>query len=243
MENVYGNDFYKDRHQKTVYSAEKVLSIIFAVLPEVHSAVDFGCGVGSWLSVLREKGVRELLGLDGPWVNQGLLEISAQEFRQVDFEEFIDLEKKYDLAITLEVAEHLSEKSAPSFVESLAKASDFILFSAAIPFQNGRGHINLQWQDYWVNLFADRGYVVLDFVRKQIWHETQIPIHYRQNILMFVKKEAMQMVNFTESSAFDNNLPISLVHPEMYLKKIKKMSSLKGSGRLFLKALKKTLMK
>ena len=82
MENVYGYDFYKDRHQKTVYSAEKVLSIIFAVLPEVHSAVDFGCGVGSWLSVLRKKGVRELLGLDGPWVNQGLLEISAQEFRQ-----------------------------------------------------------------------------------------------------------------------------------------------------------------
>jgi cyclopropane fatty-acyl-phospholipid synthase-like methyltransferase len=243
MENVYDYDFYKDRHQKTVYSAEKVLSLIFAVLPEVHSAVDFGCGVGSWLSVVRENGVREVLGLDGPWVNQGLLEISAQEFQQVDFEEFIDLEKKFDLAITLEVAEHLSEKSAPSFVKSLTKASDFILFSAAIPFQGGRGHINMQWQDYWVNLFADRGFVVLDFVRKQIWHETQIPVHYRQNTLMFVRREAMQRVHLTESSGFDNNLPISLVHPEMYLKKIKKMSSLKGSSRLFLKALKNSLIK
>lgn len=243
MDNVYGYDFYKDRHQKTVYSAEKVLSIIFEVLPEVHSAVDFGCGVGSWLSVLKEKGVRELLGLDGPWVEQGLLEISAQEFRQVDFEEFIDLEKKYDLAITLEVAEHLSEKSAASFVESLAKASDFILFSAAIPYQGGRGHINMQWQDYWANLFAEKGYVVLDFVRKKIWDDKQIPIHYRQNVLLFVKKEEIHRVKSMESYACENSFPVSLVHPEMYLKRIKKMSTLKGSCRLFLKALKNTLMK
>src|SRR3972149_650112 len=103
--NDYGHNFYKDRHQKTVYSARTVLSIIIDALPELRSAIDFGCGVGTWLSVLKEKGVREIQGIDGPWVEQDLLEIPRQDFRQVNFEERVDLAKKYDLAITLEVAE------------------------------------------------------------------------------------------------------------------------------------------
>ena len=143
----WGHDAYKDRHQKTVYSARTVLSIVLDVLPEVNSAIDFGCGVGTWLSVMKEKCVREIHGLDGPWVEQDLLEIPIQDFSQVDFEETISCDKKYDLAISLEVAEHLSEKATMGLVESLVTASDFILFSAAIPFQDGRGHINAQWPD------------------------------------------------------------------------------------------------
>ncbi|MBN2705540.1 MAG: hypothetical protein JXR89_03765 [Deltaproteobacteria bacterium] len=95
--NTYRHDFYKDRHQKTVYSARAVLSIVLDALPPVHSAIDFGCGVGTWLSVLKEKGVGEIQGLDGPWVEQGLLEIPKQDFREVNFEKTIVPDKKYVL--------------------------------------------------------------------------------------------------------------------------------------------------
>lgn len=243
MKNNYGYNFYKNRHQKTVYSAKRVSSIIFEALPDVHSAIDFGCGVGTWLSVLKESGVSEILGLDGPWVEQELLEIPTQDFRQVNFEEVITLDKKYDLAISLEVAEHLSERAAVSFVDSLTSASNFILFSAAIPFQTGRGHINLQWQDYWADLFIERGFVVLDLVRKKIWEDRYIPPHYRQNILLFVKKEDVHRVKGPEIGGYDYSTPISLVHPDMYLLRIKKMSSVKGSWLLFLHAVKKSFRK
>ena len=243
MRNDYGHDYYKGRHQKTVYSARTILSIILDALPEVHSAIDFGCGVGTWLSVLKERGVREIKGVDGPWVDQDLLEIPRQDFRQVNFEEIISCDKKYDLAITLELAEHLSEKTAIRFVESLVTASDFILFSAAIPFQGGKGHINEQWPEYWADIFNERGYVALDFVRRKIWNDKQISIWYRQNIQVFVRKEQMQRFKVPGLDECDNNFPISLVHPDIYLFKVNQMQSVKGSWDLFRRAVKNWIKK
>ena len=218
------------------------MSIVLDILPEVNSAIDFGCGVGTWLSVLKEKSVREIQGLDGPWVEQALLEIPMENFRQIDFEEMIKLDKKYDLAISLEVAEHLSEKSANGFVDSLTTASNFILFSAAIPFQGGNGHINEQWPDYWASMFAKRGFVILDCVRGKIWNDKQIPPWYRQNILLFIKKEEKHRVKVRKIE-YSNNVPMSLVHPDTYLLKVNQMSSIKGSWKLFYLAVKKQVKK
>lgn len=245
INNIYDHDFYKNRHQKTVYSARTVISIVLNALPPVHSAIDFGCGVGTWLSVLKEEGVIEIQGLDGHWVEQTLLEIPKQNFREVDFEEAINFDKKFDLAITLEVAEHLSPKKAISFIDTLVAASDFILFSAAIPFQGGSSHINEQWPVYWADMFAKREYVALDCIRRRIWNDQQIPTWYRQNILLFVKKDQIHKVKLPGLDEYTNNFPISLVHPDLYLSKInqmsstiKQMSSIKGSWNLLLRSLK-----
>jgi hypothetical protein len=239
MKNHYGHDFYADRHQETVYSANTVLSLVLDALPPVRSSIDFGCGLGTWLSVLKEKGICEIQGLDGPWVEHNLLEIPREDFREINFEETITLEKRYDLAITLEVAEHVSQESATSFVESLVRASDFVLFSAAIPFQGGTGHVNEQWPDYWVEIFATRGYVALDLVRNKIWNDKNIPFWYRQNILLFVKKEKMSSIRVASFNESESNFPIALVHPYLYFQMRLKMNhqrSIKGSFELFRQA-------
>jgi cyclopropane fatty-acyl-phospholipid synthase-like methyltransferase len=236
MKNAYGHDFYKDRHKKTLHSARVILSIVLDCLPPVHSAIDFGCGVGTWLSVLKEKGAIEIQGIDGPWVDQNLLEIPKQNFRDVDFEQAILSDKKYDLSISLEVAEHISQENAPRFVESLVEASDFVLFSAAIPLQGGNHHINEQWPDYWAEIFANKGYVALDFVRKQIWNDKDIPVWYRQNIILYVNKEKLHDVQIPESDKHNNSV-ISIIHPEMYLSKIKSASNFRCDLGLFTKTL------
>ena len=63
-----------------------------------------------------------------------------------------------DLAVSLEVAEHPSEKRAPSFIDDLCTASSCVLFGAAIPGQEGVGHLNEKWPSYWTKLFEKRGY-------------------------------------------------------------------------------------
>jgi SAM-dependent methyltransferase len=240
MVSVYGNDFYKDRHQRTVYSARAVLSLVLEALPPVHSAVDLGCGVGTWLAVLKEKGVDEVLGLDGSWVAEELLEIPKEQFRQVDFEKPVVIQKKYDLAISLEVAEHIPESRAEGFVNSLVTASDFVLFSAAIPFQDGRNHVNEQWQDYWAEIFAAEGYVALDIVRRDIWNDSLIPFWYRQNTVLYAKENRSDRVRSACESRNHGGLPISLVHPDMYLRTAKQVASLRsvrGSWRAMKSAL------
>jgi len=241
MQETYGHDFYKDRHQKTSHSANAILSIVIDVLPEVHSAIDFGCGVGAWLSVLKEKGVDIIQGIDGPWVEKDLLEIPGDNFREVNFEEGVKVDQKYDLAISLEVAEHLRPEAAKGFVASLANASDFVLFSAAIPFQGGRNHINEQWPDYWAALFKDQGYVVLDFIRRAVWDDEMIQPWYRQNTLLFVRDGRVNDLDMQKMDRLVQHSPLSLVHPAIYLSEVSQISSVSGSFRLFRHAIKKVI--
>ena len=246
MNHLYGKDFYKDRHQQTAYSANVVLSLLLDVLPPVRSAVALGCGVGTWLSILREKGVPDVQGLDGPWVDQGLLEIPKENFQVVDLTELPVIDGQYDLAISLEVAEHLPGDRAEGFVTLLTNAADFIVFAAAIPRQGGVGHVNEQWPDYWADLFAKRGFRVMDVVRRRIWNDKDIPVWYRQNILMFVKESRASTIAAFASGALEESWPLAVVHPDLYISKMNRPSapsSVKSSGRLFLEMLKIHLKK
>ena len=214
----YPREFYADRHERTLHSAERVLSVLLPHIPAVHSAVDIGCGVGTWLSVLKKKGVREILGIDGSWVDRTLLEIPANSFMQADLRHSTPLPgRTWDLAICLEVAEHLPAESAGAFVAFLTRLSRRVLFSAAIPFQGGTGHINEQWPEYWAELFDEQGYGVHDIIRKEIWNDSRIPFWYRQNTLLFSRKEHPGDVKPPCAEGATSPTVLNLVHPDLYL--------------------------
>jgi len=236
MKSIYKDSMHKGRHKKTLNSADIILSLALESLPIVHSAVDFGCGVGTWLSVLQSKGVNKIQGFDGSWVNKEFLEIPEDSFCQVDLNQSIRSEKKYDLAMSLEVAEHLSADCAINFVNSLVSASDFILFSAAIPFQGGTGHVNEQWQSYWCNLFSEHGYIASNSIRNQIWNDHNIPVWYRQNIFLFVNQNRIKDVSLPLSS-FNSCDSSSVVHPEMFSVKMNQAASVSGSLKFLRRAI------
>ena len=97
-----------------------------AVVPIINSlfkpksVVDFGCGLGTWLKVFKDSGINKVLGLDGDWIDTTKFETSViDNFKEVDLEKEIKLKEKFDLAISLEVAEHLHKESAGIFIENL----------------------------------------------------------------------------------------------------------------------------
>jgi ribosomal protein L11 methylase PrmA len=53
---------HEERHESTVFAARTVLDIVVDTLPHFRSAIDFGCGVGTWLSIAKEKGAEDILG-------------------------------------------------------------------------------------------------------------------------------------------------------------------------------------
>ena len=161
----YHDKFFRNRHDRTVYAAETVLDLLLPVLPPLRSAVDIGCGVGTWLSVLSQRGISEIQGVDGHWVDTANLAIPPESFSHHDLQRDLDLGRRFDLAISLEVAEHLPAERASGFVSWLTGLADIVLFSAATPRQGGRNHFNEQWQEYWAALFARHGYVTVDFIR------------------------------------------------------------------------------
>ena len=75
------------------------------------SILDVGCGTGAWLRVASELRVEDIFGVDG---GTGELVIPEDRFRRVDLEHRLDLGRRFDLAICMEVAEHLSPSRAGS---------------------------------------------------------------------------------------------------------------------------------
>jgi hypothetical protein len=71
------------------------------------------------------------LGYDGPHVTP--LCIPKDRFAAVDLRQPLPADRKFDLAISGEVAEHLPA----TLVGTLTSVSDVVLFSAAIPGQGG----------------------------------------------------------------------------------------------------------
>ena len=211
----YKKYFHKERYKKTIYSANIILSILLNRLTGINSVIDIGCGTGTWLSVLQKKGVKNIKGIDGKWVDLDLLSIDKDFFEQADLTKKIKICAKYDLAIALEVAEHLDSIHAKNFVSTLTKLSDYVLFSAAIPLQGGNHHVNEQWQNYWVKLFDDEGYRVHDFIRPMIWNDDRIPFWYKQNILFFARNDSFKD-KFDGRSGLDGGMPLDVVHPDLH---------------------------
>ncbi len=182
-------------HEESVHNMNdprKIVPIVLNCLPyKVNSVIDFGCGTGTWLRAFKESGVKDILGIDGNWCNRNLLfeNIDESEFMNSDLEKLISLPRSYDLVVSLEVAEHLSEQSADVFVKSLISAGNTILFSAAIPGQGGFNHINEQWPSYWICKFQEYGYCVYDIIRDQIADDEKIFSWYKQNMILFVHKD------------------------------------------------------
>jgi SAM-dependent methyltransferase len=211
---------YGDLHQGALQtleganaaSARAILQLLFSRFrPE--SILDVGCGLGTWLEAATQLGVADIQGIEGAWLDPKLARIPAERIRTLDLEKPFDLGRRFGLAVSIEVAEHLSPAAAGAFVRSLTQHSDVVLFSGAIPFQGGDHHVNEQFPDYWGRFFADHGYVPVDCIRPAIWRSTSILVWLRQNLVVFAK-EALTCGAGPFAGAMPG--PLSIVHPEVY---------------------------
>ena len=225
---LYKREFYERRYDATQVAAKKIGRLVLQQIGEVHSVVDVGCGVGAWLRTFAEMGVGDVQGVDGSWVDLDLLEISPAQFEEVDLEEPIKLGRRFDLAISLEVAEHVSSTNSNTFVESLSRLSDRVLFSAAIPSQGGVGHINEQPPEYWADLFLAHGYKQFDTLRHQIWRDHEIPFWYRQNVFLYVADSVAETLAINPNAGLNG---LHVVHPEKYQDAMKKLGEARKNLR------------
>lgn len=213
----YAKNFFSGHKEGSLSSAREIVPMVMELI-RPKRVIDVGCGIGAWLSVFKELGVDETLGIDGDWVDKKMLLIPREDFQSADLEKPLEIERKFDLVVSLEVAEHLPENCAATFVESLAELGPVILFSAAIPHQGGKHHRNEQWPEYWQKLFEDRGYIFVDCIRKKIWDNEKVAWWYAQNIFIVVKKEFLDSYEILKREFLANkgNM-LSLVHPQNYL--------------------------
>ena len=207
-------------------SAERVLPL---VLDAVHPAslVDFGCGSGAWVAAALAAGVEDALGVDGPWVEEATLAIPRERFGAADLSRPLDLGRRFDLALCLEVGEHLPPEAASPLVHTLCRHAPVVLFSAAVPGQGGEGHLNEAWPEAWAALFDGAGFEGRDALRRRIWHDDAVEPWYRQNLLMFCERGWLA-ADPERAVRLEGPRPAALVHPVIWGWRREAVEALRG---------------
>lgn len=197
-------------------SARVVVPLVFKYI-QPKSVLDIGCGQGLWLKAFIEQGIEDVLGYDGEYVERAKLAIPEKKFIAADLEHSLSFNRTFDLAVSLEVAEHLSDAASRTFVKNLTDAAPVILFSAAIPGQGGTHHINEQWPAYWEERFKERGYVPVDCLRMHLWGNEKVSFFYTQNVMFYVKEsELPKYPELHNAYKAGHNKALALVHPYIY---------------------------
>jgi SAM-dependent methyltransferase len=215
---AYTKEFYTARANGSLNSAKEIVPYVIDLI-KPRNVVDIGCGTGTWLSAFKDCGIDDILGIDGDYVDRPLLQISSECFSPYDLTKPLNLDKSFDLVVSLEVAEHLPESKAKQFIDSLVHLGDVVLFSAAIPHQPGDDHINCQWIDYWAEIFYEKGFILFDCIRMKFWQNPKVDCWYAQNMFLMVRETQVSnyplLANTTHYKK--GTSPPLLVRPELYL--------------------------
>jgi len=210
----YDRNFFSELEENSYSSALSVIPVIEEFF-HPKSVIDVGCGTGAWLKAWIQKfALKDFLGIDGPYVDKNTLLIPSENFLFKDLKEPINVNRKFDLAISLEVGEHLSDAKADIFVRSLVSVSDIVVFSAALPGQMGTYHINEQYPEYWAAHFRKYNFIPVDCIRTKIWNNPKVEYWYQQNILVFISENKIGEYPYLQCYVDTTNpLFLTRIHP------------------------------
>ncbi len=234
VSNFYNETFYKMHSEISFRSAKRFVDYLTR-LYQPSSVIDVGCGRGYWLKAFKENGADKVVGLDGDWNSQEMMVDQSISFKEIDLNRLsLKINFIFDLAISLEVAEHLHKSSARAFVKYLTQLSDVVMFSAAYLGQGGVNHINERPHTYWAKLFKSYGYVPIDLFRPVFWGVADIDVCYQQNTFLYVKSSSALIEKLREAGhqPIENIAFMDCIHPILYATKLPQNQALLGSKKI-----------
>jgi SAM-dependent methyltransferase len=212
----YDDSFFDYLNSGSAVSASQVVPLLLDVLA-IESVLDVGCGQGAWLAAWRDNGIDYVHGLDGNYVNREQLLVKESQFSPHDLSTGFQLDRRFDLVQSLEVAEHLPASSAAGFIESLTNHGDIVLFSAAPKGQGGDNHVNEQDYNYWRELFSKHDFEAFDYLRPLIRDLKEIEPWYRYNSFLYVRKAIMPALPRQLAAAHvPADIPLPDISPPLY---------------------------
>lgn len=194
----FSNEIYNEIRAGCRESANLIAPMIWHML-HPGRVIDVGAGEGWFASAFARYGCDVIaVDLEDPAVRApGRFTYMVADVTEMGYV------GDFDLAVCVEVAEHLPEEQAKPLVERLCSLAPKVLFSAAIPGQGGHGHLNEQWPVYWAWLFAACDFGTSDDLRWQIWTDERIEPWYRQNLMLY-------------ESDNGSKVPPAVVHPAFW---------------------------
>jgi SAM-dependent methyltransferase len=187
----YPRSYYKNDVESTAAPSAASMAKAMYEWATPSSVVDVGCGTGALLASFRECGATRLLGLE--YSTAGIEFCRKRRLPVTRFKIGRDRipSDQFDLAVSFEVAEHLSPQIADRYVDLLCALSGRIVMSAATPNQGGSDHVNEQPHSYWIKKLERRGYKYRESQSskfRQQWREANTAPWYSDNVMVFCRR-------------------------------------------------------
>lgn len=189
LEGIYKGSFFK-RFRKLKWRIPIVCDAVVNVF-DPFTLYDVGCGTGGYVQGLRQRGV-DAFGIEGSTSAREYLDVREEFIFWKDVREPLNLGiEKVDMAMSLEVAEHIEPEYSDMYAKNLTELSNMILISAAPPGQGGHYHVNCQPPKYWIEKFGKLDYayipeLVEDFKESLLkWKHRREVWVYAKNALVF----------------------------------------------------------
>ena len=151
----YSVEYYEELNREEEPQA-RALAQAITDLYHPQSVIDLGCATGLYLEPLK----CQITGVDiSPSAFfERVRRVPRQYLSECDLRDELFSPSKKDVALCLEVVEHIGSEHADTLVANICKASDTIVMTAAPPGQAGLNHVNCQPLSYWEEKFASHGF-------------------------------------------------------------------------------------
>jgi len=183
---VYSERYHQKRQTGVLARDAKEMSKVIQSELALESVIDLGCSIGHYLKPLAESGVT-VYGVDGDRdaLKHGV--VPSDQLAQVDLREPFEPPQEFDVALCIEVAEHLAPEYADTLVATCTRCAPVVIFTAAPPGQGGTHRVNEQPHRYWIELFETQGYEHDTATRDRIQEQVDVDKidHVRDNLLVF----------------------------------------------------------
>ncbi|MFC1646139.1 class I SAM-dependent methyltransferase [Candidatus Omnitrophota bacterium] len=185
---IYNRSFFDKNLKWNLPISEAVVDILIKYF-NPRSVVDVGCGNAEFLWQFQKKSI-VIKGYEGSRhaINNAL--IDKKFIQWFDLRNRLQPQERYDLALCLEVAEHIERSYSQVLIDSLSNLSDTIIFTAATPGQGGHFHINEQPRSFWINLWKKNNFKYIDQLTLKIKEEFRMNkiLHWYSDNLMVFKR-------------------------------------------------------
>ena len=153
VQDTYGDSFFRKRNSLS-WRVPLVCDAIISAYPGVKSIVDCGAAIGDYVKGFTDRKI-VALGIEGSEASKPYWVTPDMQVHDLRIPIYPG---RFDLCMSLEVAEHIEPEFAEIYAQNLCKLSNNVLLTAAPPGQLGVGHVNCQPKDYWINLFKKLDY-------------------------------------------------------------------------------------
>lgn len=186
--------------------AHILTEMFFAGQDGTKIVLDVGCATGLYLASFEERGIGGI-GFEPARdeAEKAGLDISKEWIYDKPYD---SPERGFHLTLCLEVAEHLPPEESETFIKNLCSSSDIIVFSAAQPGQGGKGHINCQSKEYWVELFQNNNFYVDSFDTAAVLDYMQQGPHMGwliNNLMVLKRRSNTDFVTYADKKRGDLN--------------------------------------